>query len=345
METQQNNVFEQQISTIVQRLKIVSKYSFLVDNESFETYPNQAYAQIGCDLGSFGKNTDNTLKEARLNLTNVITTQLYNKFYCESNSGHHELPSLTERELFMDSLSAANCSRDGLDLYWKIYAVDPQGHAFAQKNGVLRQLIPNAYTYANPEQKAPMINEYVHFHRQKENRKAQPVFYYVYGDEYLNLEGTLARVYWHIKPEGAAQLVSAITNNLNFYNIPFNFKCLNHNDLYTRSDSAVLYFDKKHLPIIKIMLPQIVKSMEVHLNDSIPLFTQKLAKGVSFAEDPGNGQSFGMSRVQAISEALVEGFQQKIKKEEKLTDFILSYMESMGIHREFMYLNPRLQTS
>lgn len=345
MKTQATNVFEQQINGIVQRLKIVSNDSFLIDEESFEVYPKQAYQQTGCNLGDFGSNMNYTPKEERLNLTNAITNQLYSKFYSHNTSGNDSLPSIAERALFMNDLSAANCSTDGLDLYWKIYAVDQQGQAFAQKNGVLRQLLPNMYTYANPQQTQPIVNQYVHFHRQKENKKAQPVFYYVYGNEYLNHSGAITRIYWHIKPEGATILVSEISNKLNFYKIPFNFKCLNHKMLYTRSDSAVLYFDKKHLTIIQMILPEIVQKMDAYLNDVIPLFTQQLAKGVSFAEDPGNGQSFGMSRCQAISEALVEGFQQKITDPKQFTNFVLTYMESMGISRTDMHLNPRLQTS
>ncbi|BDS09689.1 T3SS effector HopA1 family protein [Aureispira anguillae] len=345
MKKQQNNIFEQQIMTIVKRLKVTSNHSFTVDEKPFEVYNKHPYTQAGYDLGSFGSNQHYTSKEQRSRLLNAITNQLYGKFYCDNAASQHQLPPITEREHFMNQLSAANCSSDGLDMNWKIYAVDQKGQAFAQKNGVLRHLIPNTYKYATPQQTQAVVNQYVHFYRQKENKKAQAVFYYVYGNEYLSHEGSLARIYWHIKPEGAAKLVSEITNNFNFYNIPFNFKCLNHKALYTRSDSAVLYLDKKHLALTKMMLPHLIKNMDGYLNDSVPLFTQKLGKGVSFAEDPGNGQSFGMSRVQVISEALIEGFQKKITNPEKLTNFVLNYMESMGMSRKYMYRNPRLQTT
>ncbi|MGH1338774.1 MAG: T3SS effector HopA1 family protein [Aureispira sp.] len=354
MQAPTTNIFEEQIRSILQRLKITSKHSFVVDEKLVEAYPKHAYAQTGYDLGNFGSNTNSTTKEARQNLTNALVNELYSRFYCAHTGAQNPLPPIAEREAFMNTLSAANCSTEGLDYYWKVYHVSPNGQAFAQKNGVLRPLIPHTYTTNttwngappnNAPPAPPVINQYVHFHRQKENRKAQPVFYHIFGKEYLSHEGTLARIYWHIQPEGAATLIAEISNSLNSYNIPFSFKCLNHKALYTRSDSAVLYFDKKHLSIIQMMLPAICQKVEHYLQDSIPMFTKQLYKGVAFAEDPGNGQSFGMSRVEAIAEALVEAFQQDIQEEEALLDFVLTYMETMGISRTHMYLNPRLQNS
>lgn len=344
MKSKTITIFEQQVASIIQRVQILSNHSFVIDGEEIHIYNNQPYTQTGHDLGKFGSNNHHTPKEQRSSLLNSLINALYSKCYCH-NSSTYQLPSIAERSAFMDTLSAANVSSNGLDLNWRIYHINPNGQAFAQKNGIFRQLLPNTFVYANSQQKQPILHQYVHFHRQKENRKAQAVFYYIYGNEYLGPEGNLVRIYWHIKPEGAAKLISEITNNLNFYKIPFNFKCLNHPNLYTRSDSAVLYLNKKHLAITQMMLPHLTQTLDPYLMDPVPMFTQPMSKGVSFAEDPGNGQSFGMSRISVLAEALIEGVQNKINSPKKLTDFVLNYMESKGMNRAHMYMNPRLQTT
>jgi len=106
--------------------------------------------------------------------------------------------------------------------------------------------------------------------------------------------------------------------------------------LYVRSDAAVLYLDKKHVPVVSILLKSVLAELKDDLNEEIPLFTKKLYKGVGFAEDPGKGMSFGVSRSQVIAEALVEAF---LSEKQDVLAHVLTTLERKGFLIESMYLN------
>ncbi|NRA12470.1 MAG: hypothetical protein HRT57_11005, partial [Crocinitomicaceae bacterium] len=208
----------------------------------------------------------------------------------------------------------------------------------AQKNGDLRAVTANTYV-PNPAQPTLAVNQKVDFLRYRENRAAHPVFYYVYGNTYLAPDCNLIRIYWSIKPEVAASLVENVTRILNDYKVPFNFKCLNHPDLYNRNDSAVLYFDKDDLSIVKRLVKHIIEAVRPHLTDKHPLFTDIIDTGVSMAEDPGDGQSFGMSRVTAIAHALVDSQDEKIESEKERKEWVIKCLKEKGISHERMSMN------
>ena len=68
------------------------------------------------------------------------------------------------------------------------------------------------------------------------------------------------------------------------------------------------------------------------------MFTQKLYNGVGYAEDPGKGISFGMSRSTVIAEALVDSFLKNESKKEQVESAIRALsMKGMAIDR--LHLN------
>lgn len=331
---------ETQLQHILDKVKVIDEQTYEVDGKPIKVYHQQSHTQYTQDLADFGRH--DTREETQLKKTFIqhLSGTLYSRFYCGMPSTEtFKMPSKLERNQFMNALSQANCSTQNPDPNWKVYTVQPNGMgAFAEKNGQLRPVQPNTYV-VNPQQPQLSVNQTIQFVRQKENREAQSVFYYVFGNEYLQPDCSMVRIYWNIQPSGAPLLIQQLTTILNDYRIPFNFKCLNHPDLYQRSDAAVLYFDKDNIAIISMLLPGIIEAVKAHLSPSSPYFTDVLHAGVSRAEDPGNGQSFGMSRCNTIAEAIYLGYENKIKSKDRM-NHLKKTLQRKGIDSTQMSINP-----
>ena len=334
------SLHEQQLNDLIERVQILDEKTYLVDGEKNVVLHQQPHTIHLSPLSEFGTNNSQNKEQLRSQLIQHLGNTLYSSFYCgiPKENKKFNLPPKKEREAFMNELSNSNRSTLEPDRNWKIYAVDSQGNAFALKNGDLRAVLPGTYV-VNPEQKTFAVNQTIDFLRYRENKAAQSVFYYVYGNTYLAPDCDLIRVYWSIKPEGAALLIDNLTRVLNDYKIPFNFICLNHPDLYNRNDSAVLYFDKHHLSIVKRLLKHIIDAVRPYLIDNHPLFTDIIDTGVSMAEDPGNGESFGMNRVTAIANALVGSHEEKIEGENERKEWIKKCLKEKGISYSAMSVN------
>ncbi|WP_430411627.1 T3SS effector HopA1 family protein [Kordia sp.] len=336
-----DTIYTQQIKEITEAIEITSLSTYKVNGEEEYVKNQMPYQTFAEDFKSFGSNATVDSQQQRINLVNALTNTIYAKFYCGIKNGDHssKIPPKGEREAFMEELSKENASTNGFDYHWNIYNVDAStGNAYVQKNGELRWLQPNGYQFVNPQQKQAAINTKVNIIRQKENRNIQPVFYHVFSNEIFPQEVELGRIYWNVTPEGATTLINLLTTTLNDYKIPFQFKCLNHPELYVRSDSAVLYLSKKHVQIVAMILNAVIPNLEPYLVDEIPMFTKQLFKGVGYAEDPGKGQSFGMSRSSTIAEAIVDAFQKEKNKKETLNN-VISFLSRKGMILHRLHLN------
>ena len=336
-----NTLYTQQIKEITSAIEITSLSTYKVHGDEEYVKNQMPYQTFGEDFKSFGSNATVDTNQQRINLVNALTNTIYSKFYCGIKNGDHssKIPPKVEREAFMDQLSQANMSTNGLDYNWNIYNIDPaSGNAYIQKNDELRWLQPNGYQFANPNQKKAILNTKVNLIRSKEKRDIQPVFYHVFSNEMFPQEVELGRIYWNVSPEGAPKLIQLLTTTLNDYKIPFQFKCLNHPELYVRSDAAVLYLSKKHVQIVAIILNAVIPNLEPYLVDEIPMFTKQLHKGVGYAEDPGKGQSFGMSRASTIAEAFVDAFQQEMDKKQTYTN-VINFLSRKGMQLDRLHLN------
>ena len=329
-----------QIKEIIESISILSLQRFKVNNEEHHVYYQQAYQNFNEELSTFGKNNsiDDTL--LKQHLKEQLTNKIYSRFYCGISKENEQLdlPSKSEREDFMKMLSAANTTNSLLDYNWLVYAIDPTGNVYIKKNEELRWLDQSKFEFADKNQKKHTLNSYVNLKKERENTNLQPVFYHAFSNEIFPQDANLVRIYWNIAPEGIAKLLEKLTTILNDYQIPFQFKCLNHPSLYVRNDSAVLYLDKKHLDITLLLLPYIISEVKPYLKQALPWFTKSITAGVSFAEDPGNGQSFGMSRATAIAEAIVIAFEKDLDNDKAL-DFTLKHMTKKGLNINSLYLN------
>jgi len=258
-----------QIRAISKAISIVDDYSFIVFDRQVHVAYQQPYQKWDKPLDHFGANTGQK-DQLKVNLKSQLTSVIYSAFYIEGKvhqkgmqtwQQHYSTANPQKQADFVEELSAHNLTPDGVDASWKVYAKDPQGNSFVEKNGDVRPLQANSYEMANPYEQNLSINTMVNIKRPKENRKAQPTFYHVNSEELMPVGEEIGRFYWNLDPEGAKYLIKGITTHFNNYRVPFMFKCTNNPDLYTRSDGAVLYVLRKQFRIasqlIRKMMPQL----------------------------------------------------------------------------------------
>ena len=346
--TSNPSLHSRQLEELIDRLAINGYDSYTFDHTVIQVFHRLNHQVVHGEFSDFGSNISHDRKMRRQQLLNHLTNTLYSVFYCgiplSKTLNPKHTPNLSEREQFMNELSKANHSTSKPNPNWKVYAIDSQGNAFAEKNGVVRPAVTGSYI---PDPKRPVlaINQHIHFIRPRENRKAQPVFYHVFGNEYHDSQEPTVRLYWNIKPEAAHKLIAGITKSLNAYKIPFNFKCLNHPALYDRNDAAVLYFGKKHLEVVMLILAPLIDELLPYLKPECPAFTDELQPGLGAAEDPGHGNSFGMHRASAIAEALVDGFELKLKDREFILSHVREHLKGIGLNPDRLSVNPHSQLS
>ncbi|MGQ7387903.1 T3SS effector HopA1 family protein, partial [Streptococcus suis] len=113
------------------------------------------------------------------------------------------------------------------------------------------------------------------------------------------------RLYWNVHAAGGAVFVGIVTAVLNRYAIPFDLKITTARGDFARRDNAVLYLAQDALAVAWLALSAAMPALRPTLNADVPLFALKVAPGVGFAEDLGNGESFGSARCALVAAALL----------------------------------------
>lgn len=249
-------------------------------------------------------------------LENVVYTVFYSKNKQVFNSGV-SYPDVQKSQVFVQALSRANSSQERFDTGWTIEQVDLQRQVIAQKGSLKRSVYPGEFLNESGFHQMPVANGAIRLIARREHKDGHTGFYYVFGstlgeDNY----DQFVRIYFNLQAEGAAKLVEVITRQLNEYQVPFQFKCLNDPALYTRCDTAVLYFEKRYSDMVFYMLPHIYAQVKNSLNEETPLFTRRLAKGVAFAESPlKQDESFGTHCSKMIAQGLLQALQKNLGKQ------------------------------
>ena len=273
-------------------------------------------------------------------LRTTLTNLIYQHFYCVG-----ETPTSTgagpANESFVDALSCHNHTIERFDAPWTVETVDTAGTIYATKGNTRRMLYAGEFVYDTPKRGPVQPGDTLRLLLHPEHRDAQSGFYYVFGqtpgDDAVTLQ---TRLYFHILPEGSAQLVSWVTQTLNAYHVPFQFKCLNHPDLYGRSDSAVLYVQKPYVSLVLDLLTDVLPQLKPYLLPAVPLFTRPVAPGISFAESPPNpAESFGTSRCGLLAQGIAKAIENG-QSADSYAEAIGMVFKQIGLSLEHPYRNP-----
>lgn len=335
--------FLQDLAALAEQVAVVDDYTYELAGQPVAITYQQAYTKWHQPLHHFGANGGDEA-QVQANLQQQLAYALYGTYYCTGSTQRPAspaprpaaLPSAAARAHTTGLLSAANATPNGFDPQWTVYSLDAYGNAFVTKNGELRQLPAGQWEFSTPTDTKLQVGTVVRLTVSKEDTTAQPVFYHVRGTGLMPQQAELARIYFHTTFEGAQQLVREITTSFNDYRLPFLFKCLNHPDLFTRADSAVLYVSKFDVRLAHTLLQPILARLAPHLRPAVPLFTQPLRPGVSFSEDPADGQSFGMSRCQLLAAGLIAAHR---KQTDRLAE-MQRVLGKNGLVIERIYRNP-----
>ncbi|MDF1695978.1 MAG: T3SS effector HopA1 family protein [Saprospiraceae bacterium] len=334
------------IKAISRAVSIVDDFSFIVFDQQIHVAYQQPYQKWDKPLDHFGQNTGEE-KQLKVNLSSQLSSVIYSAFYVTGEvneaglnywKGGHYSPKTDASKKFIEDLSKHNRTPEGSHKFWRVYALDQQGNAFVEKNGEVRQLLPNSYEYVKEGETQLQTNSMVHIKRPKEHRDLQPTFYHLNSEELMPLGEEIGRFYWNIEPEGAKYLVEHVSEIFNRYKVPFMFKCTNHPDLYSRTDGAVLYILRKQYRIASRLVRMVVQKMKPYLKTEVPLFTRKLTNGLSYAEDPGMNQSFGMSRSELIAKGIVNAYSQRRNNKTAQYKEILKAFKENGLDYKQPYL-------
>lgn len=271
-------------------------------------------------------------------LHQTLTDLLYRHFYCAAETSS---PQTTPGLSLPDELSRHNHSHEQLNPAWTVDAVDMAGAVYATKGNYRRMVYAGEFVYERHKRGPVQTGDALRLLVPHEERDAQSGFYFAFGqtpgDDAIALQ---TRLYFHTTPTGSCQLLAWVTQTLNRYAIPFQFKCLNHPDLYSRPDSAVLYLQKPHVNLVMTLLSDALPALGAHLKPTIPPFTRLIAPGVSFAESPPNAnESFGTSRcgllAQGIANALAQG-----QTASHFEPAIYALFSQIGLSFDEPYRNP-----
>lgn len=277
------------------------------------------------------ENTYNLL-ESQENIVSQLANLIYQKFYINTTK-----LNLKKENLIM-KLKKANKSKITLHRGFKIDFILTNGNLIAQKDDFKILVEPGQYILL--ENVEPRLNQKIIIHKPHEIYESENDFYFIYGTTLSDdFDEAKLRIYFNLNPNGVPLFVESITTLFNKNNIPFTLKCLYETQKYGRSDSCVLYFDKRYFSDFKHIWKVIYLKIEKYLNSKIPLFTLKIQSGVGLAENPKLNKSFGKERCLLIAKGIFMSFYEDIPNEDK-HQFVLKYIATQGFDIDSFYLNP-----
>jgi hypothetical protein len=322
-------MLQTELTDIITALKIISDDSFSFGRKIFNS-----------SQSTFSPPVDQVQDPP---LVLLMKDVFYGQCYCRKFSGQcYQSPVDVGNNVqaFQAALSQANETVERWDNDWIIEQILPGGQYLAKKKGKYKLVLPGEFINLDYSVALPKEGARVSIHCLKESLTFQPSFYFVFSNE-INSDTnliSLARFYFNIKSTGAAQLIQLLTRQLNKYKIPFSFKCLNNPALFTRSDAAVLYVTKPYYHITSQVLSKIYPNLRSEMDSHVPLFTKKLYDGLSIAEDPGNGDSFGMHRCRLLARGIYNSYLNNDTSAENILQSVEQSFKASGISLDTPYM-------
>ena len=248
---------------------------------------------------------------------------------------------LTPDEDLLGRLSAANPTSERWEHGWTIAQILPSGQIQAQRGHLQRLVWPGQFLSKDGPGAQHRVGAQISLFYSKESVALQPGFYYMFGEtpeEQSHAYGIM-RLYWNVEPSGAPPLLGVVGRTLNRYQVPFRMKCAVALPEYERTDVAVLYLPKSMTRFVFSLLPDLYDQVRDHVGDEVPFFSRKLAPGLSLAEDPGTGESFGQHRCRLVAEAVWNCFLHKDERPETRLAELRRLFADNRVHPDHCHMN------
>lgn len=246
---------------------------------------------------------------------------------------------------FYERLHESNCGEGHFDSGWQILREESDGSVAVTKGGLTLHI--EREQHLQPDARSAAIGDIVAVRLPK--NRVQNGFYVAIANVGSNhhvssdREIAIVRIYFNLRSEGAAAVMSSLTQQLNHLGLPFSFKTLYNPANYDRYDSAVLYFDRNDYNVVLPVLQTVYAENRSYFQPEVPLFTKTLAPGLALAEEPDHKfeteESFGMNRCQIVANGLLEARQKGDETPESRMAAILQHFSLLGIEPQRSYLN------
>jgi hypothetical protein len=346
----------QELEKIIESVKIISDRSYVINGRCYDLPKPYGVTKNNSNRRTGVMTEQEVDLEISSDVCKYLGEILYQNYHCRTDTLNNDLGDnldFIDNRDFLDLLSQANTGKGSWDPGWQIIRIEKNRQLVVHKDGLTLWIHPWQFASYDREIKMgkkgyiPMVREY---------RLLLPGFYMANSDAPLDDPAVppIVRIYWNIHARGSVRLLQSITLRLNANRVPFKFKILSNPSLFKRADSAVLYVCKKYLPGLREILSKIYQASKQYMKDETPLFAKRLAPGISLAEDPDNGESFGQNRCRILAEAICTiAVARKMAEREYGSDFsthsicikeidgIESYFNKFGIDIDRPYLKSK----
>lgn len=310
-----------------------------------EFHSSTTYAWFGKHTGQLPSRVRRELtpRTARSYLLFNLRSQLYADFYCQGfatpprqETKHSAATGMTA---FVEALSAANSGSGYWEGGWEVRTI-VDGKAVVRKESL--ELWTRPEDRLIPEGAVISQGTHLSVRLPKEFLSLSPGFYMVSSDEPLNREAsqTLVRMYWNLTAEGAVPFVRNATSLLNGARVPFRLKVINDPARFNRCDAAVVYVPKSSFKAAAEIMARVYPEVEISMRQVIPALTKPLAPGVGLAEDPGQGESFGLHRCQLLAEGMALAHERGKRSVKERLQVVTERFAEDGISLQTPFLNP-----
>ena len=340
---------ESRLRAIINATKIISTTQFGFDGQ---IYSVQSDAMIFHSPTGF-QSANSVAPSLVVRLAQV----LYERAYCsnfqgataeslaelDKSAGHPTDFAMSAEQVaeFQRGLSSSNAGIDAWDDGWKVHSTIGSGQVVASKGDYTRIFQPGEYLTSAPSTPVLAIGSALRIFAPRESWTAQVGFYYAFGTTFPDAMDDLdiVRLYWNVDAAGCHQLVRQLTVALNRCSIPFKFKCQVNPSGYGRVDGTVLFIARRHFRATIESLRNAYERVQGILAADVPLFTRRLRPGLSVAEDPGTGESFGMHRMKIVAEALFASASAGVHLADEQLGAIRDAFEAAGLSLSQPHLN------
>ncbi|TAE59458.1 MAG: hypothetical protein EAZ87_09570 [Nostocales cyanobacterium] len=244
---------------------------------------------------------------------------------------------------FYENLHTRNKSQGYWSHNWQVVREETDGTVAVYRNGLTLHVNPDVHIL--PTKNEIKVGKFVSIKMPK--NLVQNGFYMAVANVGSQGGNQIARIYFNLTPEGAANVMESLTEELNSIDFSFSFKALYNPPDYRRYDSAVLYFNKGKYDILYPILKKIYAENQHYFQEQVPLFTKLLAPGLACAEEPdqtfADQESFGTHRCQMIANGLISAWQEGDNSSESRMAAIFKEFKAHKISMQHPYLNYRSQ--
>ena len=241
-----------------------------------------------------------TLAEGQPDVVGHVAQVLYDRYYIQRDEGRGPYAPVFDRLLrgtYAEELASANAVPWSWQEGWAV-----EGSTEAGETEVVH---PSGARRVVRDEELRVDGEVALIRVPSGSATMQQGFFHVSGPRDLGMSGAgTLRFYWNCSVAASAPIVRQLTTRLEPLDVPFHFKIVDDPQQFMRADNTVLYVP---LDAVALVVPAVAATygeLGRYLRPRVPLFTRELAPGLGVAEDPGDGDSFGMHRSRLVAEGL-----------------------------------------